>query len=83
MSTDDYRERESTLSKLKDASLLIFVITALSLTASVAYVRALSGSLGIDLTRYLEIKDYLQITAQLALHSFAGIRFLVPRVLSF
>jgi hypothetical protein len=63
MPTDDYRQRESALSKLKDASLLIFLVTALSLTASVLYVWSLSGGLAIDLTRYLEIKDYLQITA--------------------
>jgi hypothetical protein len=61
MPTGDYRE--SALSKLKDASLLIFLVTALSLTASVLYVWSLSGGLAIDLTRYLEIKDYLQITA--------------------
>jgi hypothetical protein len=56
------RDMGGTVSKL-DAALLIFLVSALSLSASVLYVWSLGIGLGIDFLRYLEIKDYLQITA--------------------
>jgi hypothetical protein len=56
------RDMGGTVSKL-DAALLIFLVSALSLSASVLYVWSLGLGLRIDFMRYLELKDYLQITA--------------------
>lgn len=65
MATDDQsseRDMGGTVSKL-DAALLIFLVSALSLSTSVLYVWSFGLGLRIDFMRYLELKDYLQITA--------------------
>ena len=63
MEPDDQSSKpDSKLDKF-DAAFLIFLISALCLSTSVLYVWALGLGLRIDFMPYLEIKDYLQITA--------------------
>src|ERR1700730_17764184 len=49
-------------SKLLDAGLLVFIITAFSLSTSVFYVMGLSIAFRYSIHNYFELKDYVDIT---------------------
>jgi hypothetical protein len=49
-------------SKLLDAGLLLFLVTALSLSASAFYVIGLSLGFRYSIQSYFELKDYIEIT---------------------
>lgn len=71
------RDKDHWQTALSNAPLWIFCVAALGLTASAFYVVTLRLRLAIDLERYLEWKDYLQITVCWLFPPLTGSMFLV------